>query len=166
MNPNPKTYSASATELDPQWYIIDAKGLVLGRVATEIAQILRGKWKPTYTPHLNCGDYVVVINASQIDVTRNRRDLKVYFHHTQYPGGAKMETLRQALERHPERVIERAVRGMLPSTRLGDEIMVRLKVYAGPTHPHLAQKPEPWTRPTIEGVLARQAARAGASAEA
>lgn len=162
MNPNPKTYSATAGELEPHWYVIDAKGLVLGRVATEIAQILRGKWKPTFTPHLNCGDYVVVVNAAQIDVTRNRRDLKVYFHHTQYPGGAKMETLRQALERHPERVIERAVRGMLPRTRLGDDMMGRLKVYAGPTHPHQAQKPEPWARPTIESVMAQQAASAEA----
>ncbi|HEX9037948.1 MAG TPA: 50S ribosomal protein L13 [Ktedonobacterales bacterium] len=166
MNPNPKTYSATADELDPRWYVVDAKGLVLGRLATEIAQILRGKWKPTFTPHMNCGDYVVVINASEVDVTRNRRELKVYFRHTQYPGGAKMETLRQALERHPERVIERAVRGMLPRTRLGDDMMGRLKVYAGPTHPHLAQKPEVWTRPTIEAVLAQQAASDGASAEA
>lgn len=166
MNPNPRTYSAKAGELDPRWYVVDAKGLVLGRVATEIAQILRGKWKPTFTPHMNCGDYVVVINASEVDVTRNRRELKVYFHHTQYPGGAKMETLRQALERHPERVIERAVRGMLPRNRLGDDMMGRLKVYAGPTHPHQAQKPEPWARPTIEDVLAEQAASAGASAEA
>ncbi len=164
MNPNPKTYSAKAGELDPRWYVIDAKGLVLGRVATEIAQILRGKWKPTFTPHLNCGDYVVVINAAEVDVTRNRREQKVYFRHTQYPGGAKMETLRQALERHPERVIERAVRGMLPRNRLGDDMMGRLKVYAGPTHPHQAQKPEPWARPTIESVMAQQAASVSAEA--
>lgn len=166
MNPNPKTYSASATELDPHWYVVDAKDKVLGRLATEIAQILRGKWKPMFTPSLNCGDYVVVINAGEVDVTRNRRELKVYFHHTQYPGGAKMETLREALERHPERVIERAVRGMLPRTRLGDDMMGRLKVYAGPTHPHQAQKPEVWERPTIEGVLAQQAASDGARAKA
>lgn len=164
MNPNPKTYSATAGELEPRWYVVDAKGLVLGRVATEIAQILRGKWKPTFTPHLNCGDYVVVVNAAQVDVTRNRRELKVYFRHTQYPGGAKMETLREALERHPERVIERAVRGMLPRNRLGDDMMGRLKVYAGPTHPHQAQKPEPWARPTIESVLAQQATSASAEA--
>lgn len=161
MNPNPKTYSATADELEPRWYVVDAKGKVLGRLATEIAQALRGKWKPTFTPHMNCGDYVIVINASEVDVTRNRRELKVYFHHTQYPGGAKMETLREALERHPERVIERAVRGMLPRTRLGDDIMGRLKVYAGPTHPHQAQKPEPLTRPTVESELAWQAARQG-----
>lgn len=164
MNPNPKTYSATAGELEPRWYVVDAKGKVLGRLATEIAQALRGKWKPTFTPHMNCGDYVIVVNAAEVDVTRNRRDLKVYFHHTQYPGGAKMETLREALERHPERVIERAVRGMLPRTRLGDDMMGRLKVYAGPTHPHQAQKPEPWARPTIESELARQATHESAKA--
>jgi large subunit ribosomal protein L13 len=163
MNPNPKTYSASVHELEPRWYVVDAKDKVLGRLATEIAQVLRGKWKPTYTPHLLCGDYVVVVNAAEIDVTRNRRELKVYFRHSQYPGGAKIETLRQALERHPERVIERAVRGMLPRNRLGDDMMGRLKVYAGPTHPHQAQKPEPWARPTIESVLAQQAASEGAA---
>lgn len=156
MNPNPKTYSATAGELNPRWYIIDAKGLVLGRLATEAATILKGKWKPSYTPHLLSGDYLIVVNAAQVDVTRNRRELKIYFRHTQYPGGAKMETLRQALERHPERVIERAVRGMLPHNRLGDDMMGRLKVYAGPGHPHQAQKPVAWTRPTAESVLAEQ----------
>ncbi len=156
MNPNPKTYSATRDELNPRWYVIDAKGLVLGRVASEIATILRGKYKPTFTPHLNCGDYVIVINAAEIDVTRDRRDKKIYFHHTQYPGGAKIETLRQALEKHPERVIERAVKGMLPHNRLGADIYTRLKVYAGPTHPHQAQQPIPWTHPTAESILAEQ----------
>jgi len=150
MNPNPKTYSARRDELNPRWYLIDAKGKVLGRVATEIATILRGKYKPTFTPHLNCGDYVIVVNAAEIDVTRDRRDKKIYFRHTQYPGGAKIETLRQALEKHPERVIERAVKGMLPHNRLGDDMLHRLKVYAGPNHPHQAQMPEPWTAPTPE----------------
>ncbi|HET9109222.1 MAG TPA: 50S ribosomal protein L13 [Ktedonobacterales bacterium] len=164
MNPNPRTYSATAAELEPRWYVIDAKDLVLGRLASDAAQVLRGKWKPTFTPHMLCGDYVVVINAAQVDVTRNRRDLKVYFHHTQYPGGGKSETLRQALERHPERVIERAVRGMLPHNRLGDDMMNRLKVYPGATHPHMAQKPAPWTRPTAESVLAEQAQASGAQA--
>ena len=156
MNPNPRTYSATAAELDPRWYVIDAKDLVLGRLASDAAQVLRGKWKPTFTPHMLCGDYVIIINAAQVDVTRNRRDLKVYFRHSQYPGGGKSETLRQALERHPERVIERAVRGMLPHNRLGDDMMGRLKVYAGATHPHTAQQPKPWTRPTAESVLAEQ----------
>ncbi|HEX8731339.1 MAG TPA: 50S ribosomal protein L13 [Ktedonobacterales bacterium] len=165
MNPNPRTYSATADELDPRWYVIDAKDMVLGRLASDIAQVLRGKWKPTFTPHMLCGDYVVVINAAQVDVTRNRRDLKVYFRHSQYPGGGKSETLRQALERHPERVIERAVRGMLPHNRLGDDMMGRLKVYAGEKHPHGGQQPTPWTHPTAESVLAEQAATAK-SAEA
>ena len=166
MNPNPRTYSATASELNPRWYVIDAKDLVLGRLASDAAQILRGKWKPTFTPHMLCGDYVIIINATQVDVTRNRRDLKVYFHHTQYPGGGKMETLRQALERHPERVIERAVRGMLPHNRLGDDMMGRLKVYPGERHPHAAHQPVPWTRPTAESVLAEQAGQQTTSAQA
>jgi large subunit ribosomal protein L13 len=166
MNPNPRTYSATASELNPRWYVIDAKDLVLGRLASDAAQVLRGKWKPTFTPHMLCGDYVIIINAARVDVTRNRRDLKVYFHHTQYPGGAKMETLRQALERHPERVIERAVRGMLPHNRLGDDMMGRLKVYPGERHPHAAQQPVPWTRPTVESVLAEQADQQATSAQA
>ncbi|HEY7849925.1 MAG TPA: 50S ribosomal protein L13 [Ktedonobacterales bacterium] len=163
MNPNPRTYSATAGELDPRWYVIDAKDLVLGRLASEAAQILRGKWKPNFTPHMLCGDYVIVINAAKVDVTRNRRDLKVYFRHSQYPGGGKSETLRQALERHPERVIERAVRGMLPHNRLGDDMMGRLKVYPGATHPHMAQKPAPWAHPTAESVLAEQAEQASSA---
>lgn len=157
MNPNPRTYSATADELNPRWYVIDAKDLVLGRLASDAAQVLRGKWKPTFTPHMLCGDYVVIINAAKVDVTRNRRELKVYFRHSQYPGGGKSETLRQALERHPERVIERAVRGMLPRNRLGDDMMGRLKVYPGERHPHAAQQPTPWVRPTAESVLAEQA---------
>ncbi|SRR5579875_1036762 len=157
MNPNPKTYSATRAELRPRWYVIDANNLVLGRVASEVATILRGKYKPTFTPHLNCGDFVIVINAAKIDVTRNRRDQKIYFRHTQYPGGVKTETLRQALERHPERVIEHAVRGMLPHNRLGADMLGRLKVYAGPTHPHQAQQPIPWTHPTIEDFLQAEA---------
>ncbi|HEY8324808.1 MAG: 50S ribosomal protein L13 [Ktedonobacterales bacterium] len=157
MNPNPRTYSATADELSPRWYVIDAKDRVLGRLASDAAQILRGKWKPTFTPHMLCGDYVIVINAAKVDVTRNRRELKVYFRHSQYPGGGKSETLRQALERHPERVIERAVRGMLPRNRLGDDMMGRLKVYPGERHPHGAQQPTVWAHPTAESVLAEQA---------
>lgn len=166
MNPNPRTYSATADELNPRWYVIDAKDLVLGRLASDAAQVLRGKWKPTFTPHMLCGDYVVIINAAKVDVTRNRRELKVYFRHSQYPGGGKSETLRQALERHPERVIERAVRGMLPRNRLGDDMMGRLKVYPGERHPHAAQQPMPWVRPTAESVLAEQAEQKASSAQA
>jgi large subunit ribosomal protein L13 len=143
-----KTYSAKAADLQPKWYVIDAEGQVLGRVATRIAQILRGKHKPTFTPHLNSGDFVVVINAEKIAVTGNRLDQKIYYRHSQYPGGLKQQTLRQVLEgKFPERVIEHAVRGMVMHNRLGAQIMKRLKVYAGPNHPHEAQQPIVWTGP-------------------
>jgi large subunit ribosomal protein L13 len=155
---NPKTYSAKRAELEARWYVIDAENMVLGRLASQVATILRGKHKPTFTPHMNGGDFVIVVNAEKVAVTGNRLDQKLYYRHSQYPGGLKIETLRQALERHPERVIERAVKGMLPRNRLGEDIRLRLKVYAGPTHPHQAQKPEPWTTPTPEEMIARQQA--------
>ncbi|HZC76534.1 MAG TPA: 50S ribosomal protein L13 [Ktedonobacterales bacterium] len=155
---NPKTYSAKRAELEARWYVIDAENMVLGRLASQVATILRGKHKPTFTPHMNGGDFVIVVNAEKVAVTGKRLDQKLYYRHSQYPGGMKIETLRQALERHPERVIERAVKGMLPRNRLGEDIRLRLKVYAGPTHPHQAQKPEPWTTPTPEEMIARQQA--------
>ena len=139
-----KTYSAKASELAPRWYVIDAEGQVLGRLATQIAQVLRGKHKPTFTPHLNCGDFVIVINAAKVDVTGKRLDQKMYYRHSQYPGGLKTESLRQMLARHPDRVIQHAVKGMLPHNKLGDDMMDRLKVYGGPVHPHQAQKPVMW----------------------
>ena len=143
-----KTYSAKAGELDPQWYVIDAEGQVLGRLASQIAQILRGKHKPTFTPHMPCGDFVVVINADKIAVTGRRMDQKIYYRHSQYPGGLKKTTLRQTLEgRFPERALEHAVKGMVMHNRLGAQLMSRLKVYAGPEHPHEAQKPVLWTGP-------------------
>jgi len=143
-----KTYSAKAADLQPRWYVIDAEGQVLGRLATQIAQILRGKHKPMFTPHLNCGDFVIVVNAEKIAVTGKRLDQKIYYRHTQYPGGLKKTTLRQTLEgKHPERALEHAVRGMVMHNRLGADIMGRLKIYAGPEHPHAAQKPVPWTGP-------------------
>src|SRR5262249_13452451 len=126
---NPKTYSAKLGDLDPRWYVVDAQDKVLGRLATEIATILKGKHKPTYTPHLNCGDFVIVVNAAKVAVTRDRLDQKIYYRHSQYPGGLKQETLRQAMQRHPERVIERAVKGMLPHNRLGADMLHRMKVY-------------------------------------
>src|SRR5215467_1985029 len=128
-----KTYSAKASELEPRWYVIDAEGQVLGRLATQIAQVLRGKHKPTFTPHLNSGDFVIVINAGKIHVTGKRLDQKMYYRHSQYPGGLKTEPLRQVLAKHPERVIQHAVKGMLPHNRLGADIRAHLKVYAGPT---------------------------------
>lgn len=143
-----KTYSAKAAELDPQWYVIDAEGQVLGRLASQIAQILRGKHKPTYTPHMPCGDFVVVINADKIAVTGKRMDQKIYYRHSQYPGGLKQRTLRQTLEgRFPERALEHAVKGMVMHNRLGAVLMSRLKIYAGPEHPHEAQKPVVWMGP-------------------
>jgi len=141
-----KTYSAKAADLQPKWYVIDAEGQILGRLASRIAQILRGKHKPTFTPHLNSGDFVIVINAEKVAVTRNRLDQKIYYRHSQYPGGLKQQTLRQVLEgKFPERAIERAVHGMVMHNRLGAQIMKRLKVYAGPNHPHQAQQPVVWT---------------------
>jgi len=160
---NPKTYSAKREELEARWYLLDAEGQILGKLATTAATILRGKHKPTFTPHLNCGDYVIVVNAEKIAVTGDRLDQKIYYRHSGYPGGLKQETLRQALQKHPERVIERAVKGMIPHNRLGADILRRLKVYAGPTHPHEAQQPVPWSRPTAEQVLAE---REQAAAEA
>jgi len=140
-----KTYSAKASELEPRWYVIDAEGQILGRLATRIAQILRGKHKPIFTPHLNSGDFVIVINAEKIRVTGKRLDQKMYYRHSQYPGGLKTESLRQVLGRkHSDRVIQHAVKGMLPHNRLGDDMMDRLKVYGGPKHPHQAQKPVRW----------------------
>lgn len=160
---NPKTYSAKREELEARWYVLDAEDQILGKVATTAATILRGKHKPTFTPHLNCGDYVIVINAKKIAVTGDRLDQKIYYRHSGYPGGLRQETLRQALLKHPERVIERAVKGMLPHNRLGADILHRLKVYAGPTHPHEAQQPVPWSPPTAEQVLAMQGQTAAKS---
>jgi large subunit ribosomal protein L13 len=143
-----KTYSAKAADLQPTWYVIDAEGQILGRVASQIAQILRGKHKPTFTPHLQRGDFVIVINADKIAVTGNRLDQKIYYRHSQYPGGLKTQTLRQVLVgKHPERALEHAVHGMVMHNRLGAQIMHHLKIYAGPSHPHEAQKPVVWTGP-------------------
>jgi large subunit ribosomal protein L13 len=152
-----KTYSARAADLQPRWYIIDAEGQVLGRVASQIAQILRGKHKPAFTPHMDSGDFVIVINAEKIAVTGKRLDQKIYYRHSQYPGGLKSISLRQTLlGKHPERALEHAVRGMVMHNRLGAQIMKHLKIYAGPTHPHEAQQPVVWTGP--EALLRREEA--------
>lgn len=156
---NPKTYSAKLDELQPHWYVIDAEGQVLGRLASTIASILTGKHKPSYTPNLLSGDFVIVLNAAKIEVTRNRLDQKIYYRHSQYPGGMKTETLRHLLQTHPERAIERAVKGMLPKTHLGGDMLHRLKVYAGPEHPHQAQQPVPWTGTSLDLALADQKGR-------
>ena len=137
-----KTYSAKPGEVERKWYLIDAEGVILGRLASKCATILRGKDKPQYTPHVDTGDFVVVVNAEKIRVTGGKELKKEYFRHSGYPGGLKSETLQEALEKHPERVIEHAVKGMLPKTTLGRAQGLKLKVYAGPDHPHAAQQPE------------------------
>jgi large subunit ribosomal protein L13 len=138
-----KTSSAKPHEIERKWFVIDAQGQTLGRLATRVATVLRGKHKPIYTPHIDCGDYVIVVNAEKINVTGQKLDQKIYYRHSGYPGGLKQVTLRRQLQTHPERVIEAAVRGMLPKNRLGRKMFRKLKVYDGPNHPHQAQQPEP-----------------------
>ncbi len=142
MNTVQKTYSMTASEIDKKWLIVDAEGKVLGRLATEIALLLRGKHKPSFTPHLDMGDYVVVINAEKIVLTGNKAEDKEYFKHTEYPGGKRFINIKKFLAEKPEFVIEHAVKGMLPKNKLNNKIMKNLKVYAGSEHPHEAQKPE------------------------
>lgn len=139
-----KTFSAREVDVQRQWLVVDASGKTLGRLASQIATALRGKHKPIYTPHLDTGDHVVVVNASKVAMTGAKPQDKKYFHHTMYPGGAYWVTVRDLMEKHPERVIAQAVRGMLPKTKLGRAMIKKLKVYAGPDHPHTAQKPVVW----------------------
>ena len=138
-----KTYTVRAGEIERNWYVVDATDETLGRVASRIARVLEGKHKPTWTPNLDSGDHVIVLNASKIAVTSNKRESKLYIRHSGYPGGFKEETLGHLLERRPEEVIRRAVKGMLPRNRLGVQQLRKLKVYAGTNHPHQAQRPEP-----------------------
>lgn len=138
-----KTFSQRSEDVRREWLLVDAEGKTLGRLASEIAKILRGKHKPTFTPHVDGGDFVIVINADKIRVTGDRLDSKKYYRHSGYMGGLKEISLRRMLERHPERVLELAVRGMLPKNRLGRKMFKKLKVYAAPTHPHTAQQPRP-----------------------
>lgn len=137
-----KTFSAKAEEINREWFIVDAEGKTLGRMATEIATRLRGKHKPEYTPHVDTGDYIVVINAEKVAVTGNKMNAKVYQHHTGYIGNLKTIPLKEMLIKHPERVIEKAVKGMLPKNSLGKQMYRKLKVYAGNKHPHAAQEPK------------------------
>jgi len=137
-----KTYSAKAEDIDRKWYLIDAEGEILGRLATQIATILRGKNKPTYTPSMDLGDYVVVINAEKIKVTGNKLKGKIYRYHTSYPGGLKSVALESLLKRKPELVVKKAVQGMIPHTKLGRAMIKKLKIYKGNKHPHQAQKLE------------------------
>ena len=136
---------ASPDTIERKWYVVDAEGMTLGRLASEVASVLRGKNKPTFTPHIDTGDYVIVVNAEKIKVTGKKLDQKVYYHHSDYVGGLKETTLREMLAKHPERVIEFAVKGMLPKGPLGRQMYTQLHVYAGAEHPHAAQKPETLT---------------------
>src|SRR5438128_10123678 len=138
-----KTWNAKPAEVTRRWYLVDAEGQTLGRLATRIADTLRGKGKPAYTPHVDTGDFVVVVNAEKIRVTGNKLDQKRYYRHSGYPGGLRSRTLREQLDRRPEEVLRKAVKGMLPRNRLASAQLRKLKIYAGPEHPHAAQNPEP-----------------------
>ena len=137
-----KTFMASPEKIERKWYVVDAEGCTLGRLSSEIAKVLRGKNKPEYTPHIDTGDYVIVINAEKIAVTGKKLDQKIYYHHSDYVGGMKETTLKEKLAKKPEEVIELAVKGMLPKGPLGRQMYKKLFVYAGPEHKHAAQKPE------------------------
>ena len=138
-----KTYTAKPGEIERHWYVVDAESKTLGRLATQIADVLRGKRKPAYTAHVDTGDFVIVVNAEKIHVTGQKLDQKLYYKHSGYPGGLHSRTLREQLERRPEEVLRRAVRGMLPKNKLASAQLRKLKIYAGPDHPHAAQNPEP-----------------------
>jgi len=137
-----RTYQATSQDRERVWYVVDAENKILGRLATQIADVLRGKRKPTYTPHVDVGDFVIVVNAEKVAVTGDKREKKVYWRHSGYPGGIRSRTLADMLEKRPEEVIRKAVKGMLPRNRLARQQLRKLKVYAGPDHPHQAQKPE------------------------
>ena len=138
-----KTYSAKPKELEQRWYIVDAEGQTLGRLATRVADTLRGKQKAQFTPHIDTGDFVVVVNAEKVAVTGKKREDKIYYRHSGYPGGLRERTLGEELERRPTEVLRKAVKGMLPRNRLARRQLTKLKIYAGPDHPHEAQNPTP-----------------------
>ncbi len=137
-----KSYMASASDVERKWYVVDAEGKTLGRLASEIANVLRGKNKPIYTPHIDTGDYVIVVNAEKVVTTGKKLNQKIYYHHSEYVGGMKETTLKEMLEKKPEYVMTHAVKGMLPKGPLGRQMLKKLFVYAGPDHKHAAQKPE------------------------
>ena len=159
-----KTYTLKAREITRDWHVIDAADQTLGRLATQIAGLLRGKHKPAYSPHMDMGDFVIVVNAGKIRVTGRKRQQKTYYRHSTYPGGLKMETLEKLLDRRPTRVIERAVKGMLPHNRLGRALYGHLKVYAGPDHPHESQvrASEKRRQAPVDGGPEEQAAKQAA----
>jgi len=139
------TYMANPAKIERKWYVVDAEGATLGRISSEIAKVLRGKNKPEFTPHIDTGDYVIVVNAEKVKTTGKKLDQKIYYHHSEYVGGMKETTLREMLAKKPEKVIELAVKGMLPKGPLGRQMITKLHVYAGPEHTHAAQKPEALT---------------------
>ncbi|MGZ3536102.1 MAG: 50S ribosomal protein L13 [Thermodesulfobacteriota bacterium] len=138
-----KTYQAKKEELDPKWYLVNAEGKVLGRLSTELVKVLKGKNKPTYTPHIDTGDFVVVVNAGKVTLTGKKMKDKIYYHHTGYPGGIKEMNAEKLLAKKPTEMIRMAVKGMLPKNSLGRQMLRKLKIYPGPNHPHEAQKPTP-----------------------
>lgn len=146
-----KTYVPASEAVEKDWYVIDATGQRLGRLATEVATILRGKNKPTYSPHLDVGDFVIIINAEKVDVTGRKRSQKIYRRHSGRPGGMKTETFAKLQARLPERILEQAIKGMLPKNALGRKLFTKLKVYKGPEHPHHAQKPQILEISTVPG---------------
>lgn len=137
-----KTFQATKESIERKWYVVDAEGKTLGRLATEVASVLKGKHKPIYTPHVDCGDYVIIVNAEKIVLTGNKWQDKKYYRHSGYPGGLKATSAEDVMAKHPTRMVEQAVKGMLPKTRLGADMYRKLFVYAGPDHKHEAQKPE------------------------
>jgi large subunit ribosomal protein L13 len=139
-----RTYSPKASEVTHAWHVIDAEDLVLGRLATEVASLLRGKHKPTYAPNMDTGDFVVIVNAEKVAITGNKRDQAFHYRHSGYPGGLRKRSFGEVLDKHPERLLEKAIKGMLPKTKLGRAMGKKLKVYAGPNHPHQAQQPQPF----------------------
>jgi large subunit ribosomal protein L13 len=138
-----RTFTQKQEEIARNWYVVDAEGETLGRLASRIAPILKGKHKPVYTPHLDCGDYVIIVNAEKVRVTGRKMDQKFYYRHSGYPGGLRSISLKDQLAKHPERVLQAAIRGMLPKNKLGRRMLKKLKVYAGDSHPHQAQQPRP-----------------------
>jgi large subunit ribosomal protein L13 len=137
------TYSPKASEIERSWHVIDADGLVLGRMATEAARLLRGKHKPTFAPHLDMGDHVVIVNAAKVVLSSDKAERKLVYRHSGYPGGLRSQTYANLLAKRPEDAVRRSIKGMLPKNRLGRQMLKKLKVYAGPTHPHAAQQPAP-----------------------
>lgn len=139
-----RSYVAKPSDIEKTWYVIDAEGQTLGRLATEAATLLRGKYKPTFTPHIDTGDYVIIINAEKVEVTGKKRKDKIYRHYTGFPGGVREVSFERLLEKKPEEIVRHAVKGMMPNGRLGRQMYKKLKVFKGPEHPHQAQKPVKW----------------------